>query len=273
MQKHALLILSHSNIDHVYEYAKVFPQYNFYIHQDIKFPINLPIPESINNIFIIPKENSVSVSWGGFSMIQATNSLFEYAFQNKDNIFFHLISGNDLILQPLERLSFDENSIYMECIESYKHRYRVRFNTPHADTSYQRSIIGKSITLGFKILDRIIPTKEKCLFGSQWFSIHRKHLEIILKSIDGRFNDSFQKKLCPDEHYYQYLVYKNNLQAHLSKTGNRRFIIFDKDYNNGNNPIFLDIDDINNIDRNKYWFARKVAPITINNYLKLVGFK
>lgn len=273
MPKHAILILSHSDISHIYTYANIFPDYNFYIHQDIKFPINLPISRKINNVFIIPKEKSVSVSWGGFSMIEATNSLLEYAFENKDNTFFHLISGNDLIIQPLEKLSFDKDCIYMDCIESSRHRYRVRFNTLHANKVYQRSLIGKSLTLTYKLLDKLLPTNVKAYYGSQWFSINRQHLKVILNSIDYETNEIFRKKLCPDEHYYQYLVYKNDLQSHLSQTGNRRFIIFDKDYNNGNNPVFLDINDIKNIDKNKYWFARKVTPNTINSYLKLEGFK
>jgi len=266
MLKHAILILSHSDISHICGYAEFYPQYNFYIHQDIKFPISTPIPKELNNVFVLPKEISFSVTWAGFSMVEASNALFIYALQNKDNVFFHLISGNDLILQPLEKLNFDENTIYMDCTESPKHRYRVRFDTLHADTSYQRSIIGKSMTLGFKILDRITPSKKKCLFGSQWFSINRKHLEILIESIDKKFNDFFKKKLCPDEHYYQYLVYKNGFESHLYKDGNRRFIVFDKNYNNGNNPLFLSLEDINSINKDTYWFARKVKHDVIYSY-------
>lgn len=268
MSKHAVLILSHSDISHIYDYAELFPQYNFYIHQDLKFPLHeSKVKSSINNVFILPSEISVSVTWAGFSMVEASNALFNYALQNQENTFFHLISGSDLILQPLEKLSFDEDKIYMDCIESPRHRYRVRFDTPHADTPYQRTILGKSFTFGFKIIDKVLPTKERCLFGSQWFSISRKHLEIIMSSIDNEINTFFKKKLCPDEHYYQYLVHKNNLANNLSSEGNRRYIIFDKSYNNGNNPLSLNLSQVESIDKKRYWFTRKVEPQVINLYL------
>lgn len=273
MSKHAILILSHSDISHIYTYANIFPEYNFYIHQDIKFPITNIIPSENNNLFLLPKELSYSVNWGSFSQIEATNSLLRYALKNDDNEFFHLISGSDLVLGNIKELLFNKDIIYMECFDSIDHRYRVRLFAPHANTKHQRMLHGKIYTKFLKVVDRLIPSSEKYYFGSSWFSISRSYLKIIMNSIDSEFNIFFRKKLCPDEHYYQYLVYKNNLQSHLSKTGNRRFIIFDKNYNNGNNPVFLNINDINNIDKNKYWFARKVTPETINSYLKIAGFK
>lgn len=273
MEKHAILILSHSNISHIYDYANAFPNYNFYIHQDIKFPITNFVPNKNNNLYLLPKDLSYSVNWGSFSQVKATNSLLRYALENDDNEFFHLISGSDLILGNIKELLFDKNIIYMECFDSIDHRYRVRFFAPHSDTKHQRMLHGKIYTKFLKVADRLIPSSKKYYFGSSWFSISRNYLKIIMASIDSEFNDLFRKRLCPDEHYYQYLIYKNNLQSHLSRTGNRRFIVFDKDYNNGNNPIFLDMNAINSIDKNKYWFARKVTPDTISSYLNLVGLK
>lgn len=272
MNKHAVLILAHEKIDHIFEYANLLPKSNFYIHMDLKSgPIyyeNYP-----HNVYFLPDSLRYSINWAGYSMVEASNSLFSYALQNKENTYFHLMSGNDLILKNIDTLKFDENKIYMDCIESYEHRYRIRFNTLHANKPYQRKILGKALTYLYKLMDKAIPTDIRPYYGSQWFSIHRNHLQVIMNSITPEIDNFFKKKLCPDEHYYQYLVYKNNLYPLLSTTGNKRFIVFDKEFNNGNNPIFLDIEQLKSIDSNKYWFARKVKTNTINSYLKTVGLK
>lgn len=267
MKKHAILILSHSDISHIYEYARIFPNYNFYIHQDLKYPTAESINKDIYNISILPKEKSFSVTWAGFSMIEATNALFLYALKNIENSHFHLISGNDLIIKNIESFDIEGNKIYMQCEYSKEHRYRTRFNTPHANTNYLRTRVGKALTLALKVADKVLPSKQVSLYGSQWFSISRLHLKILLDSIDDEFNKNFKKKLCPDEHYYQHLVYKSGLQRYLSKEGNRRYIVFDKNINNGNNPLFLDLNTLINIDNNKYWFARKVKPDVIRSYI------
>lgn len=270
MPKHAVLILAHNDVSHVFKFAELNPSANFYIHIDSKAgPIrykNYP-----KNVYFLPDYLRHSVVWAGFSMVEASNSLFTYALQNQENSFFHLISGSDVILQNIDNFQIDENIIYMDCLESYNHRYRIRFNTIHANKSYQRKLTGKALTLCYRILDKVMPTKIKPYYGSQWFSIHRNYLEIIIDSITPEVNEFFRKKLCPDEHYYQYLVFESNLSSYLSNDGNKRFIIFDKKFNNGNNPIFLDIDQLMNIDKNKYWFARKAKAATIDSYLKAVG--
>lgn len=273
MEKHAILILSHSDISHIYKYASIYPNYNFYIHQDIKFPIVQPTSKLIDNIHILPKKDSFSIMWAGFSMIEASNSLFLYALENKENSYFHLISGSDLILQDIDNTAFESDKIYMQYSYSKNHRYRTRFNAPHANTHYLRTIPGKSLTFALKVLDKLVPTNKSSLFGSQWFSINRHHLEIIMNSVDNDVNNFFRKKLCPDEHYYQYLIHKNKLQKYISNEGNRRYIVFDKSFNNGNNPIPLNASILDSIDKSKYWFARKADQSLIKSYIESELYK
>lgn len=267
MDKHAVLILAHNDISHIFKYADLNPSANFYIHMDSKTgPIKYN--KYPKNVYFLPDYLRHSIIWAGFSMVEASNDLFKYALENKENTFFHLISGTDVILQKLNDIEFNNNTIYMDFVNTPQQRYRVRFNTPHADTLYQRSALGKALTLAYKFIDKIVPTTMQCFFGSQWFSIHRKHLETIMMSADNaEVNAYFRKKLCPDEHYYQYLIHLNKLEPHLSNEGNKRYIIFDKDYNNSNNPIFLDLAQVSTIDKKKYWFARKVEPSVINSFL------
>lgn len=266
--KIAILILTHKKIDCILKLASISPNINFYIHVDSKVDINQVKTKknSVGNIFFIDKR--INIKWAGFSMVQATLNLMQYALQHdENNEYFHLISGDDVLLT--ENLAWSDDGILMECKESKEHCYRMRFNAPHADTQYQRSIIGKILTQGYKFLDRIFPTSEKFYFGSQWFSIRREQLQTILNSISAEDMDFFRKKLCPDEHFFQYLVVKNNFLDTISKEGNKRNIIFDANYQRGSSPVFLSIDQLREAKNNKFWFARKVEPNVMCEFYNL----
>lgn len=258
MMNHAFLILTHKSIENIYFYASVNSDIMFYIHVDKKVDIN-KIKRNLEykNVIFLNEDDRVDINWAGFSMIQATINLILYALShNTKNEFFHLISADDLILS--KKLSWNNSNIFIECRESKEHQYRMRFDTPHADTCYQRKISGKLLTQFYKFLDKILPTKEKIYFGSQWFSIRRNELKILINSITDEDISFFKKKLCPDEHFFQYLIKKNNMFNFISKNGNKRFIIFDQNYQHGSSPIFLKHDQILNAKENGYWFARKV---------------
>lgn len=272
MTANAFLILTHKPIAHIYKFAKHYTDCNFYIHVDKKSDITQINTSDQANVFFLPNTERIDITWAGFSMVQATINLIKFAMNHSiENNFFHLISGDDVILSAFDELYFDPEQIYMECYESSRHRYRVRFNTPHADTKHQRKIYGKALTVLYKILDRIIPSDEKCLFGSQWFSIGRKNLEIMMFSIDKDYINSFSRKLCPDEHFFQYLVKKNNLMDKLSIDSNKRFIVFDPDYQHGSSPIFLDLETLKVNNESSYWFSRKVQPNVIEEFITFRG--
>jgi hypothetical protein len=254
---HNFLILTHKSIDHIYTYAAKYLNYNFYIHVDKKIDINLIKKGVRPNIHFVNNANRVDIKWAGFSMIQATLNLINFALlHDQNNQFFHLISGDDVLLS--KTFEWTDSNIYMECRYSMEHSYRMRFNTPHADTKYQRSFLGKVLTQIYKKLDKIFPTKEKFYFGSQWFSIRRNELDILMKSVTIHDVKYFKKKLCPDEHFFQYLVVKNNMLDKISNHGNKRFIVFDPEFQRGSSPIFLSIEQLINAQKHNYWFARKV---------------
>ena len=135
------LILTHKEIDHIYKLASELPDANFYIHLDLKADITLIQKKPVPNVFFV--EDRVDIKWAGFSMIQATLNLITYALaHDANNEFFHLMSGDDVILN--RELSWNGSDIFMECRESKEHQYRMRFDTPHADTKYQRDIVAGS---------------------------------------------------------------------------------------------------------------------------------
>ena len=90
-------------------------------------------------------------------------------------------------------------------------------------------------------------------------------MKIILNSITDRDISLFKHRLNPDEHFFQYIVVKAGLRNNISLKGNNRYIIFDKRYNNGNNPIYLNADQLLKLKIRVPIFARKVD---IDNQLK-----
>ena len=271
LDKHCFLILTHKSIDHIYTYAEYYKNCNFYVHVDKKIDINCIKSKELKNVYFIDDANRVDVNWASFSMVQATLNLMKFALKHDSkNGFFHLISGDDVIFESFDRIKFDINKIYIECYESPRQRYRVRFNTMHAGTRIQRNIIGKTLTILYKLLDRLLLTSEKCYFGSQWFSISRSDLEIIIFSnIDQEIN-FFKNKLCPDEHFFQYLILKNGLKNKVANE-NKRFIVFDEKYQKGSSPIFLNFETLKENNNKSYWFSRKVLPNDIIKFLQMRG--
>lgn len=272
VNSNAFLILTHKPIDHIYKYAEYYTNSNFYIHVDKKVDINFIKTKKLENIYFLNDENRVDISWASFSMVQATLNLMEFALEHDSkNSFFHLISGDDVIFDTLDVIPFDTSKIYIECYETLMLRYRVRFNTPHAGSKSQRKIYGKALTYFFKVLDKFLPTSKKYFIGSQWFSISNEDLKTIVYS---KFRNEcaifFKNKLCPDEHFFQYLILKCDLASKITNN-NKRYIVFDKSYQNGSSPRFLDIESLKKIDNQTFWFSRKVQKETINLFLQHRG--
>lgn len=257
-----LLIMAHKDIKYFYQLSLDNPDIRFYIHYDRKYELpNLPQSE---NLIFLPDHLRVNVKWGGISQVYAMLNLFKFSKNHSnDNHYFHLVSGEDLILCDNKKiadfLKWNGDDIFIHCVNSKNLRYRARFNAFHAETIWQRNFLGKILTKLMSFLDFLIKTEKVYWTGSNWFSIKRPQLDKIFLNLGDSDLSYFRKKLNPDEHFFQHMIYKSNLQANISKNGNRRYIIFDKSYNNGNNPVYLGFDKIFSIyPTNQYWFCRKV---------------
>lgn len=261
MKKHALLIQAHQDISYFIELAKIQPSVNFYVHVDAKSDY-FPNAETaqLANVFLL--KDRITVRWGGFSQIEATLKLFETAFANKDNAYFHLLSGEDVVLQPFEVIEkqwqqrFDFQTM-MTCERAPQYAYRFIMDSPHADSDWQRQLTGKIITKLQQGVAKVKPYHSPIYFGSQWFSVTREDWEKIVPFID-EYSDFFRHKLVPDEHFFQTLITEKLTNQIRLSNDNRRQIIFDKNVNNGNSPIYLDLLKLERAKFDGYWFARKV---------------
>lgn len=261
MKKHALLIQAHQDISYFIKLAKIQPNVNFYVHMDAKSDY-FPDAETaqLANVFLL--KDRITVRWGGFSQIEATLKLFETAFANEDNAYFHLVSGEDVVLQPFEVIEkhwqqrFDFQAM-MTCEIAPQYAYRFIMDSPHADSDWQRQLTGKIITKLQQGVAKIKPYHSPIYFGSQWFSVTRADWEKIVPFTD-EYSDFFRHKLVPDEHFFQTLIAEKLTNQIRLSNDNRRQIIFDKNVNNGNSPIYLDLLKLERAKFDGYWFARKV---------------
>lgn len=261
MKKHALLIQAHQDISYFIELAKIQPSVNFYVHVDAKSDY-FPNAETaqLANVFLL--KDRITVRWGGFSQIEATLKLFETAFANEDNAYFHLLSGEDVVLQPFEVIEkqwqqrFDFQAM-MTCEMAPQYAYRFIMDSPHADSDWQRQLTGKIITKLQQGVAKVKPYHSSIYFGSQWFSVTRADWEKIMPFTD-EYSDFFRHKLVPDEHFFQTLITEKLTNQIRLSNDNRRQIIFDKNVNNGNSPIYLDLLKLERAKFDGYWFARKV---------------
>ena len=261
MKKHALLIQAHQDISYFIKLAKIQPNVNFYVHMDAKSR-DFPKTDLANLANVVLLSDRVSVRWGGFSQIEATLKLFETAFANEDNAYFHLVSGEDVVLQPFEVIEKQWQQRFgfqamMTCEMAPQYAYRSIMDSPHADSNWQRQLTGKIITKLQQGVAKVKPYHSPIYFGSQWFSVTREDWEKIVPFTD-EYSDFFRHKLVPDEHFFQTLIAEKLTNQIRLSNDNRRQIIFDKNVNNANSPIYLDLLKLERAKFDGYWFARKV---------------
>ncbi|NAO23204.1 oligosaccharide biosynthesis glycosyltransferase Gtr3 [Acinetobacter baumannii] len=111
----ASLILSHKNIDHIYNLVQQILDSNFYIHINLKvnFVKIKKATSNIGNIFCV--ENRVDSKWARYSIVKDILNLMNYILQQDTrNKYFYLINSDDVIL--INEQVWDDSTIYMEYV-------------------------------------------------------------------------------------------------------------------------------------------------------------
>ncbi|MWQ75867.1 conjugal transfer protein [Glaesserella parasuis] len=268
MNKNCVLVQAHKSIPYIFNLAKLNPNVNFYIHFDKKSDINIISGgggETPENIIIL--SDRVNVQWGGISQVEATICLLLEALKNPENMFFHLVSGECLFIKDFDEIQMANNQpeLFMDVRFSTEFTYRVRFDCIFSDSKYLKSLIGKCFVKFNKIVDKIFPLNKNeklySAYGSSWFSINRQGLEMLCPYIHKEM-PFFKYKVCPDEHFFQYIVYKYNLMEFVKE--NKRYLVWC-----GNHPKYLELEEILNVrsKSNDIWVVRKVTCDVALNYL------
>lgn len=220
MAKLAFLILTHSDPIHLRKLVDSLPPSDIFIHVDAKVDLSefklMVFNKSVS--FVEPR---VSVAWAGISMIDATNSLMNFAFKSSDANHFILLSGSCYpIKRNVELLKFfgDSNISNIKFFdmrsspEHYmKHVVKCWFKEPFIRTKTKSLIFtDKAIRRALDLL-RLKNKWDKNIvpyFGSQWFSLSRDALEYVLKyqQENAGYYEMNKRTFAPDEHYYHTII-------------------------------------------------------------------
>ncbi|WP_318837254.1 MULTISPECIES: beta-1,6-N-acetylglucosaminyltransferase [unclassified Providencia] len=264
--KTAVLIQTHKNSKYLCILAKKNPTIRFYIHVDKKSPLIYEEIKSQNIPNITLLEDRIDVYWGGYSQVAATLKLLTTALLEPNNKYFHFLSSECYPLKRFNEIEEEWNitpqNNYIESHLNKSNDWRLKVLIPHVDTHFFRSFLGRVLNKLIKLSSFIVHNskipKDNFYFGSSWFSINRDLAQSIIDINNSTtFFHDFKKITCSDEHAFQILVRKFNIQGITDD--NKRFVIF----KGKANPEYLTIQQIKEVqEKNNYWFIRKVDEKT-----------
>jgi len=223
------LILAHNNFKHLDRLINALndPDSRFYIHIDKK--ADRQYTPTSENVEIIPQ--CIDINWGGFSMVEATLALMEYAvYNNLEADYYILISGVDYPVRSKEFLYnlLKEGKEYIDIApvpvpykpaERYLHYY---FNFKRRNAKLYHPLILTEILLKKMKVNRKAPFKVYA--GTQWFALTQNCVNYIIKTAQGdkRYINFFKHTLVPDEAFFQTIIgnspFLDNTAASLTYT-------------------------------------------------------
>lgn len=248
------------------------PTIDIYVHWDASSKVQLSQDLfNLNNVYVI--KNPVSVSWGGFSQVQAQLKLLEDARAHARYDYFHLISDNDVALMSVRYLKkfFEENNgqefVGFEAEDDSKFGWKSRFQYyyPFENLDIPRNLkkilemlsilVEKAIGVN-RLKHNDLETKK----GSSWYSITNQTASYILSNSE-LIQKMFSKGAKVDEIFLQTLIWNSDVLKRKLNSGSEfeaslRYI----DWNRGNPYSFSDsdIDEIRGIYNTNYAFLRKI---------------
>ena len=273
--KQAVLITAYKDFDQLYELAGLFEHsFNLYIHVDRK----ADLPELWRNRILELETvkyigQDYVVNWGGFNHLKAYLQLADEALKDPENLFFHLITGQDFPVATADRF----NLIASDALTNERN-YMFHFKLPQQeweggsmerlnrynfydllDAKKHRKWILRLLKiqqlLGLERSMRKLP--ENLFGGSTYWSLNRSCLQYVLDytATHQSFLNRFKYTFCAEEIYFQTLIL-NSEYAGTVINDNLRFI--DWKSGRGGYPAFLDQHDYLQASAQGSLFARKV---------------
>lgn len=268
MDRHAFLIIAHKNYSQLNKLIALIDHENadIFIHIDKKSP-EYVLPKTKHSI--VMQISRIRTNWGGYSLVECELNLLEAALLNDEYSFFHLLSGQDLLIKPIgEVLSFFDNNkkfnfvhfdkceISEEMTRRAKYYYLFQEYKVRGKRNFW-SILQKIIIIIQKTI-RIDRTKEyngKFKSGSQWWSIRRDLAKYILSQKET-IKRLFKYTMC-DEMFMQTLIFNSEFYDTVyikedDMRSNQRLIDFERGH-----PYVWTVKDIEILKSSELLIARK----------------
>ena len=285
--KHAVLITAYKNFNQLENLVNQFDEnFNIYIHFDKKSKLNKTLIHKIlknNNVECL--EYKYTVNWGGLNHLKAYLLLCEKALKNKENIYFHLITGQDFPIRSNKFIidffnATDEKIDYLEYFTMPAAIWwkdggmgRLKYFNFY-DLFNSKSSLGKKCIYYAKKIQIILNVKrsmkfEKKLYGgSTYWSLSRKTLQFVIDFTEQNpvFFKRFKYTFCAEEMYFQTVIMNSEYSKNIVND-NLRYI----DWENGNeeSPALLDENDYEKIINSNKLFARKIDSTKLKQMLTM----
>lgn len=254
--KHAFLIIAHHEPELLRTLVTLIdhPDCDIYIHIDLKSDMNIfrDIRTKHSKTEFI--QDRTDVRWGDYSQILTEMKLFETAHAEGKYAYYHLMSGADLPLKPIEAILkwFEENKGY-EYLGAHPapEKFQKRMHRRYFFITRKRNIATSAILGLEKILGLKWNTGTEVWMSSNWGSFTHGYVTQILsnrKWIEKHFKYSF----CGDE------LYKSTLMRHLGLEKNDRGSVLHVDWGKGNPYTFRE-EDYEELMKSDKLFARKFS--------------
>lgn len=283
----AILITAYKNYFHLEELVDFFDEsYNIYIHIDKKSKITGSEEAKLlskGNVKFISRQ--YKINWGGINHLKSILLLAKRALDDKENDYFHLITGHDY---PIKKVGY-----ISEFYSSNKKKDFMEYNSlPYAawdkggmnrlsrynfyDVIDGRRGIGRYLIKGIAKIQKIVGFKRKFYSGfpdlyggSTYWSLRRQSLEYVFDYMNNnpRFFDRFKYSFCSEEIFFQTILVNSPLKKDIVND-HKRFIVWEK--RNGNFPANLDDTDYRDIAGSDALFARKFEyPVSQSLFYKV----
>ncbi|PXV62098.1 core-2/I-Branching enzyme [Dysgonomonas alginatilytica] len=270
----AILITAYKNYHHLEELVNFFDdRFNIYIHIDKKSSIS---PKDIQKLSALKKVQYLSqqykINWGGINHLKAILELTKEAIKNKENKYFHLITGHDYPIKSLDEftkfLEINKDKDFMEYhllpYSAWPENGMDRLSRYNMyDLLDGRTGLNERLIKGFSKFQKVIGFKRNfskdfpLLYGgSTYWSLKRESIEYVFQYMSDhpKYLTRFKYSFCSEEIFFQTILLNSPMKESIINN-NMRFIIWEE--RNGNFPANLDNSDYKNITASDALFARK----------------
>ena len=269
--RQAVLITAYKNVEQIVDIINYLgDNFEFYIHIDKKSTMDLSPIEGIDYVHLF---KIFHVNWGSVSHLKCILLLSEKALADRRNEYFHLITGQDFPVKPVNYF-FNELDMRKDYIgyfampatdcwtEENGGMDRLEYYRPF-EVFNDKTMIGRKILRSLLFIQKKIKRKRKyprAIFpdfygGGTYWSLTRDSLQYVLDftNKNEKAIKSMNYTFCPEEFYFQTILLNSNRACNIVND-NLRYI----DWNSGRGrPAFLDTTDYEKIKSSNKLFARK----------------
>lgn len=228
--RQAYLILAHNNWKSLERLLKFLdhPEIDIYLHIDKKSKdFNITRFKEALRFSQLSAVDRINIHWGTDDMAKAEMELFKKAYQNGPYRYYHLISGNDLPLKPLDKINeffnsteknfivADEEPEWEERLQVYMNvfeKFRLPLKLKNILNRYSNSL---QFRIGLNRLKNLKRKYRKITKGHQWCDITEEAVKELLKN-EKSIRDFCKFTNCCDEMYKQIVLSNSYLASTFS---------------------------------------------------------